>query len=445
MFELILALVLIVVLYYKTVGYCHLIDDIVPMKDYLYVIPATGPQPGFYLSKPHISKRLWAIFVHMFTTFMVYLILGGKAALLFAVFPINVNNVAWITGSYYSTTAMMTLISYYFVVHIGGALGIAAGMVAFATALNCTIATIAFPFVFLFGNPIGLTMLFPLGMFLIGKRFTVGVKIRKNLIKDEHAIPDVFTPIRLVVCIKVIAQYIYLSFMPIRLCFFHFLGNRFLVNKEHRDMLQAIDKHFLASVALILAFIGLGWVTGNFFWAMWFLVLIAAFSQFKILGQFFAERYMYPAVVGFVAILAALPEPFYWILVGMYVARTYFFVPVFANNGALYENGTKQEPAEACNYVNLSDWYLVCSQNLQLAAFNIDRALALDPEDFKSNLNKSTLWIFLKNWPEAIKECDIAIEKARKRVALRFVEVIENQKKNCQGMIDAENKKTPAA
>jgi hypothetical protein len=203
-------------------------------------------------------------------------------------------------------------------------------------------------------------------------------------------------------------------------------------------MMEAIDLHFFVGVALILSFIGLGYVVDRFFWAMWFLTLIAAFSQFKILGQFFAERYMYPAVVGFVAILAQLPEPWYWILVGMYVARTYYFVPVFRSNEALYKNGIEQEPAEACNHVNLSDWYLVVQQQLQLAAYHIDKSIALDPVDFKPHLNKSTFWIFLKNWAESIKECDKGIEKATGRVSQRLVDVIEGQKKNCQAMIDAQ-------
>jgi tetratricopeptide (TPR) repeat protein len=244
--------------------------------------------------------------------------------------------------------------------------------------------------------------------------------------------------------VKVIAQYVFTAFFPLRLCFFHHLGNRFLIDPEERRMLQRIDKHFFVAVALIGTFMLLGAVTGTFFWAMWFLVLLAAFSQFKILGQFFAERYMYPAVVGFVAVLASLPEPWYWILVGLYVARTYFFIPVFRTNGDLYENGIKQEPAEACNHVNLSDWYLICQQQLQLASYHIDRSIILDPSDFKANLNKSTMFIFLRNWPAAIVECDKAIEKAKKKVATRFVEIIEGQKQNCQRMIDNEREQASA-
>jgi tetratricopeptide (TPR) repeat protein len=187
-------------------------------------------------------------------------------------------------------------------------------------------------------------------------------------------------------------------------------------------------------------------VTGKIFWAWWFLVLISAFSQFKVLGQFFAERYIYPAAVGFIAIMASLPEPLYWALIGAYILRTYIFIPVFQTNEALYKNGISVEPTEACNHVNLTDWYLMVQQDMNLAMHHIGRAKALDPADMKSFLNASSLWIFARNWPLALQECEKAIEMSKGRTSEQIMGVLEAQRLNIvRAMYDQQQLEAEAA
>lgn len=440
MMELVLALVLILGLYYRTLRYNNLIDDAVRMKDTLYVVPTSTPPPDFFRSRPLIQDRLWAIGVHMLNTCVIYLLLGGHAALLFAVFPICANNVAWITGSYYSTATFLTLAAYYFITHTPWFVSVPLSMALFGAALNATIVTISFPFVFLFANPIGLCTLIPLAFFLKGKRFTAGMKIREAFSKPPHLARDIFTLGRVVVCIKVVAYYLYLTLVPIKLVFFHKIGTRFLSDEKERKDLMAVNGMFFASLALIGCLLFVGYLTGKLFWALWFLVLIAAFSQYKILGQFFAERYMYPAIIGVVAILASLPDPFFWVLVGAYTMRTFIFIPVFRCNGTLYENGTMYEPTEASNFCNLSDWHLLVEPDLSLAGYYAQKSIAIDPDDFKPHVNMSSLFMCLKNYTFALAEAETALKKAKGKTSDAFIDIICNQILRIQGMIADEKK-----
>lgn len=437
MWELLLALVLIVVLYARTINYCQLIDDGVEMKDTLYVVPTSTPPPDFFKQKTPIKKRLWAIGVHMLNTCVIYLILGGHAALLFAVFPISANNVAWITGSYYSTATFLTLVAYYFLTHTPWFISVPLSMAFFAAALNATLVTIAFPFVFLFANPIGLCTLVPLGFFLFGKRFTTGKKIRQGNMYVTNAVADTFTLGRAVVCIKVIAHYLYLALVPIKMSFFHALGNKFLVDKKQREDLMSVNAFFFASVGLIAMFLLLAFAVNKLFWGFWFLIIIAAFSQFKILGQFFAERYMYPAIIGIIAIETALPEQAFWCLLGAFIVRAFIFIPAFSCNRELYKNGIKAEPMEPSNYCNLSDWYLLIEPDLSLAGYYAQQTMAVDPDDFKPHVNLSSLFMFLKQYAMAVQEAKTALVKAEGRTSPMFIDIINNQINRINGLMDA--------
>lgn len=440
MWELLLALVLIGILYGKTINYCNLIDDGVAMKDTLYVVPTSTPSPDFFVKKSPLKNRLWAIGVHMMNTCWVYLLLGGHAALLFAVFPISVNNVAWITGSYYSTATFLTLAAYYLLTHAPWFISMPVSMALFGAALNATIVTISFPFVFLFTNPIGLCTLAPLGFFLIGKRFTAGIKIREAFAKHSHFASDTFTPRRLVVCLKVVAYYLYLTLVPVKLVFFHAFGNRFLFDDDQRRDLMAVNKMFFASLALIGTFIWVGFIFHKIFWCMWFLVLIGAFSQYRILGQFFAERYMYPATIGVIALLACLPDQVFWVLVGAYIVRTFMFIPSFRCNGTLYETGTAFEPTEPSNFCNLSDWHLLVEPDLSLAGYYAQKTIQIDPSDFKPHVNMSSLFMCLRNYPFALVEAKTALRKAEGKTSEQFINIICNQIYKIQGMMNETEK-----
>lgn len=425
-----LSLVLIGVLYWRTLSYLNLIDDIVPMSGYLYIVPQTTPVPDFHLQKSPRSLRIRAIGMHCLNTTMVYLILGGKACLLFAVFPIAVNNVAWITGSYYSCTTFLSLVAYYFLTHAAWFLGVPLAMCFFAAALNSTVATISFPFIFLAGNPIGLSLILPLIIFLKGRRFSMGKKIRESpqgAALPVLVLPDVFTYRRLALMTKVVGLYLYTCLVPLKLLFFRHFGEQCRFNPEVLKDLESFNKRFYLSLGFIGAFIGVSIYLKMFFWAAWFLVLISAFSQFKFLGQFFAERYIYPASIGIIAMLSLLPDQAYWMLVGLYILRTHFFIPVFESNKTLYENGIKLDPDEPSNYCNLSDWYLMVERNYSLAGHFIQVHTQKDPQDYKADINMASLWRILGNFPMALEHGKKAVQKGEGRAWPHTMQIMQSQ------------------
>lgn len=438
MLELALALGAILALYVRTFWYKNLIDDAVPMRDYLYVVPDSVPPAQFFLQRSKFSARCWAILCHMLNTGLVYLLLGGKAALLFSVFPICVFNVAWITGSYYATTTFLTLTAFYFLTHVGGLIGVAAGLTFFAAALNSTVATIAFPFVFLFGNFYGLATVIPLVLFLTGKRFTVGKEIRKKLKSSPKLLSDAWTWRRPVVMVKVLGLYVFTALFPAKLCFFRSFGEQFLLSAEVRKEFEAFNGLFFSSVALIGSFILLGVVTGQFFWAMWFLVLMSAFSQFRVLGQFFTERYMYPAIVGVVAVLAQLPDIFVWVLVGAYAVRTAMFIPTFESQKTLWWNGLQTDPECAGNYSNLCEWFLLMEQDLNLAYVLCQRHLQKHPGSWIAHMNLSAFFMFCHDYEKAVMQIEMAKEKGEGYMIGNLAAVVERQLETSKRMLQAQ-------
>jgi hypothetical protein len=276
-------------------------------------------------------------------------------------------------------------------------------------------------------------------MFLVGKRFKTGIAIRNRLQTSAKKARDQFTWRRLVVMTKVVAKYLFTALVPYTMCFFHSMGDGFTICPEKRRRLEALDGTFYASLGLIISFVAAGYALGVGFWVMWFLVLIAAFSQYRILGQFYAERYIYPTLVGIVALLALLPTELYWMLVGVYVMRTFIHIPTFKDNHALYENGTKMDPVCTTNYLNLSDWYMFVEQDLNLAYSVLQKVLRLQPNSWVAHMNLSTFFVLCRDYSKALENIDKAKGLAEGIAIGHMCELIEKQRETCLKMMEPAN------
>jgi len=170
---------LVVLLYARTINYFYVIDDNVKRDGYMYEVPLDGAPPSLWTKKPPKLYRVFMIGMHCVNVSVIYLLWGWAPALLFAVHPLSVWGTAWVTGNYYATTAYFCLIAYYILHVFPNIYGALAAMALFTAALNSTVCCITFPFLFLFiGTPWGLTLFFPLFMYLRGKRFTTGIETR---------------------------------------------------------------------------------------------------------------------------------------------------------------------------------------------------------------------------------------------------------------------------
>lgn len=381
----------IFVLYGRCLNYHFLIDDNVRRWGYLYCIPETSPPHTFYNSKPSKWRKLFPIITHALNTIVVHLLWGWKVALISALHPMAVPGAAWITGGYYSVTAFLTLTAYYFI-HNFHLIGSLIGSVFFTAALGSTITCLGFPFLFLFQEHQGLLCLWPLLAYLFGKRFVTGFNIRNNGRKDK------ITYRKLAVIPKVVAYYILMGLVPNQLAFFRQFGFEYSKDSKMKKEVEAFNFEWVISTLLCLTFAVAGYTISPF-GTLWFFIMILPFSQFKMLGQFVAERYAYLPQVGIALILGTYlsNNPIaLTILVTLYAYRTHLYIPSYRHMKDLYKDGIRNYPLCVTNYANLAEIYLQAGETLK--AYQIlEEAFAIDPDCFLLHCNMAAYWIGVNN------------------------------------------------
>lgn len=353
MIEFLLISLLILFLYFKTWKYCWNIDDHVPRKDYLWVVPPPPHKIEHQLTRRDKLATFTNIGTYILVCGMIQYLWGWKVALLYAVYPTNVSGVAWgKTGNYYMTTVFLILTSYFFLLY-KTIWGTVISAVFYYSALESTVSAIPF-FAVSFLYPYGWINLIPVIKFMTGKRFVTGIKRRKNAHK-EFGIESAKLHLRnILTAIAIIGYYIRLSFGVIPLGFFHTLGRR-------GEQTNKINKYFYVSILTIISFsiIGLVW---NPFGLFWFLMFIGVFSQIvPNLGQFVTERYMYLANIGFCLILNSFLGPLteaYWFIIGIWIMITINYIPAWKSNEHLFSHSLVSFPDCPDNYTNLAGFYL---------------------------------------------------------------------------------------
>lgn len=416
-------------LYWRTLNNSKwIIDDIVPRQGYLYCIPEMSPSPEYYSTKRHWIHGVLLLFIHSVNVAIVYSLWGWVPALLFAFSPLSVCGTAWATGGYYSVTTLFTLTAYFFFTHYPGLVGCGLASIFFAAALGSTITCLGFPFLFLIFNHWGLIFFWPLLMYLKGRRFTTGYKIR------DMGKSDSFYLKKIPVMIKTVAYYIHMVVFPYRLAFFRQFGEDYVNDKKKRQELEAMDGWFWLSCASILLFAAIGWAFSPL-GTVWFLFLIAPFSQFKVLGQFVAERYIYLPAIGWYLILGSALAPYPFLLalvVGLYLLRSHFYIPTYSCIESLYEDGLRNEPQCMANYANLGERYIHTGRLLEGKAI-LSKGLALDVNSFLCNTNIACYWVQVKDMSKAIYYTEKSIEVGNKKSSWFIVNAMRQQHNSVLG------------
>jgi hypothetical protein len=414
--DLLLIIGLVVLLYIRTLDYKYIIDDSVKRAGYMYEVPLTSPAPDFFDTKPTRLYRCFMIGMHCVNVSIIYLLWGWAPALLFAVHPMSVWGTAWVTGNYYATTGYFCLIAY-FILHtwpnVWGAL-LAAPI--FVSALNSTVCSINFPFLFLFGGtPWGLTLLLPLAWYFRGKKFTTGIKIRKSFVTGKKVKREIKLN-RLVLMTKVVARYTFTSLYPNRLGLFSGFGNELNDNPEAYKRMHSANSEFWGSLALVIGVFAAGMVIHPF-GTLWFFVLIGLHSQFNLMGQFYAERYLYLPVVGLCIVAGAVlvHHPIALTVVAtILVVRTHFFIPTFRDMESLWKSDLEAYPGFGESYSNLAQYYM---NRKPLPAWRINeiasllfRADLLSPNNWKVQMNIACFFAITQQWQQVLKHTEIAIK-----------------------------------
>ena len=398
----------------------YIIDDNVRRWGYLYDIPQSSPPADFYSTKPHPWRHFFLSFTHCLNVWVIYELFGWQVAALFAFSPISVNGTAWITGGYYAVTMFLTLTSYYFITNFPGVFGIIMGSLFFTASLGSTITCIGVPFVL--ANTAGFALFGPLTMYLIGKRFRTGFNIR-NMGKK-----DIITFRKIAVMTKVMAYYIKLCLFPYRLAFFRSFGYNYIRNDKAKKEMDSFNKLFWQSLGIIGLFIAIGWQFSPL-GTIWFLITLAPFTQFKVLGQFVAERYLYLPQIGIYLIIANVlsnyPHAFI-ALITLYIYRSHLYIPSFKSITNLYKNGIQNDPQCISNYANLGERYLHLKQT-QRALRLFQDGLKIDNMDFLCHTNLAAYWISVKSYHMALFHTSMACQDKNNPIANR---ILPNQYNN---------------
>ncbi len=395
--ELLLIIIVVIALYWRTMDYYCLIDDIVRRWGFLLEIPENSPPPDFYTKKPHKMRHFFLTLTHCVNTSIIYFLWGWPAALLFAVSPICTACTAWITGGYYQITTLFTLTAYYFLVTYSGLTGALLGALFFTAALGSTINCLAIPFIFLVIPPTtGLILFWPLAFYLKGRRFSIGFR------KRDIGKGDPITIRKAVVVPKVLAYYIKNVVFPLKLAFFREYGFEYGKDPKVKENLEAINKEFYESIAIVLVFCVVGYALSPIGFFI-FMAGLLPFTQWKVLGQFVAERYLYLPMVGWSVMLGSLfQHPYSWpllfVLAGLYAYRAHKYIPAFRNIETLYENGMDNFPKCISNMVNLAEQKLHKGK-LWDAYKLLKQGLELDPKSFLCHANMAAYWLAI-NQPE---------------------------------------------
>lgn len=440
---------IIIALYWKTYNYHYVIDDYVKRDG--YPLPLKEKiDPKFYDTKPTWYYRAFMIGMHCVNSTIISLLWGWEPALLFAVHPMSIWGTAWVTGNYYATTAYFTLIAYFIIHQFPGIVGASAGAAIFWAALNSTYDCMAFPFLFLFnGNWWGLAFFVPLILWLKSARFQAGLKCRSTIANKKKLKMTGWRMSRLALMTKLVAYYIFTWFWPMKVCFFILWGEFNLDFQDIYDELHAWNEQFWISLVLCLGVFGAGCLI-NFEMTMWFFLFIGLHSQFNMLGQFYAQRYLYLAQVGLCVLvgtaLSGHPEAIFFIA-GFLAMKTYKAIDSFAHQEYLLLNEVSENPERGDSHSLVAQYYM--SKNpinsyppwmVNRISMFIRRSVILNERSWANWMNLAAFYIFTNRIDDAIaatKKCkellkDVGADEQAEALKKLDAQIIDYENMNVQ-------------
>lgn len=413
----------VIFLYYRTLEYYWLPDDAVKRGEYLYNVPEILPPVDFIRTKPRKRVRVWCITNHCLNVAFIYVLFGWKAAFLFAVHPVAVNSVAWVTGNYYAGTTLLVLAAYWCIQSFGW-LGTLPAIAFYTAALNSTITALGFPIFFLMTlNPIGCVMFAPFVRYFMGDRFRRGIQVRKDMRKKPF---DRLELKKLSFMTKTVAEYISMFFLPIKMALFRKFGENVTREKRFYDRDCKFNEHFYWSALKIAVLLGVGiWV--NWQATLWFFCMIAPHSQFKVYGQSNAcNRYLYLPMIGLCVLMALTPSWAYWMFAGFLIYKTHLYIPAWRNQEALHKWNAHEVPNRPMSHGDYGQHLLTTRvqvegehkdiNKLNEGLYHMNTALRMNAgenggdELFEVYLNMAYTMSLVGNIEEAIKLTEKALE-----------------------------------
>lgn len=309
--------------------------------------------------------------------------------ILWAVHPLGGQTVAWISGiGYVASTAFMLLGLN--VVWMAGSqswlatpLGALGSFVLFGfcqwMAVECQFATAGVVLLLLLLNQWPFAILAGI-IAIYGSLNTLreAITLRKAVFKEQQmATSTRFHFKKIIVVLKTLAYSLKLAVFPKRLGLYH----TFCYHYE-LPYVETEDWSAVAGIGCLIGF-SAGIAFGPLplqLACLWFLAFHLPFFNWITANQFVVDRYTWMPSLG-MCLLAAwlLPEPIYWLVVGVALMRTWTHVPTFENEEKFYLSNLWNFPTSEVAWGNLG----VAYQNQGLIGSAIDawyRGTKLNPE-----------------------------------------------------------------
>jgi len=331
--------------------------------------------------------HLFSVVIHSANTVLLYYFLGSLfpdnialfTSILFAVHPINVLSVAWVSarsyplGLFYSLLGL-NLLGTYFPLSSGFmpflatqspqiAILTGIGLVGYLFMYYLSIET-QFTNMFFFAI-LALLGYYPLAILCFGVTCVLGFGIIKETIShraDTFKAQNLGESTKLhhrkfiVVC-KTLYYYVKICLFPKRMGLYHVYNYHYTKKTEEEDYTFWLG--FIILLCSIWAFF-----SGNLlvkFAILWYMSFIVIFLNWITIHQFVSERYCYVANIGLCLLLASVLVHYPIIMalvIGIALMRTWAHLPTFADEIPFYQSNIWNFPNSEVAFANLGVSYM---------------------------------------------------------------------------------------
>ena len=259
------------------------------------------------------------------------------AMLLYAVHPLTTQMVGWISGINYSLSLLFALAMLNISLLMPG-LFIKLLLVAALTFLSTiTLYVGGMTWVVLAFVGCGWEALISaaIGLSIVIWKGLETKKFRTNAFKEQNmGATTMWNWRKPIVMFKTIWYYQQMIWLPLKMGLYHVWGY------FYEAPIERVSGMFWMGVLTVIGSVA-GFMYGGFaiqLGIIWFYAYFAIFSNFITAQQFVADRYVSIPSLGVCVILSALlyGSPLFWVLVGLYIMRTFMHLPTYRNELDFY-------------------------------------------------------------------------------------------------------------
>ena len=387
MFELILLTILVWITYYGILNCGFVSDDIEGIQHYdgklkkfdyghlnkwlLYKLCDKSPRRHHIFNV--VLHNANVILLFSFLTTFVSIKVALFTAILFAVHPVCVQSVGWISGRGYPISLFFCLLGLNLTgilktmpiwgIQPLGSVNLALTTIIYSilyylsiVAQFATLATFAIQ-AFLSNYYLAIIGLIISALAGLGIIKSV-ISNRTNVFKEQNLGQSTkFNIAKIIVAIKTLGYYTKLCFFPKRMGLYH------TFEYHYTDKTEKEDKWFWGGFLVLLLFITGFWF-GNYvvrFAILWYFAYIFVFLNWITIHQFVSERYVYIPIIG-ICLLMALALQYspiiFAFIVGLYLMRTWAHLPTYQDEVLYYQSNIWNFPDSEVAFSNLGVVYL---------------------------------------------------------------------------------------